>query len=320
MLARNAENLYWFGRYLERAENLARLAEVNLQASTEHLPADGSGPWGAVVATMGATVEYHEALRANPDLQPSDFLIYSTEYPQSLRSTIVRARNLAREVREHLSREVFEEINRLYLGTNPATAAADERSLRALYRTVRRGVAAVYGLFDNTVLFTEGRDWFRCGMYMERADMTSRIIDAKYFIILPSPEDVGGPLDRYQWMAVLRSVSALEAFRKRYHSGVTGQLVTDLLMFDRSFPRSLLFCVRAFSRHFDQATEQTPDARTVRALRGIALLDLDLRAADAARVIGAGLHEFLDTFQLRLGEVDQTVADDIFRAVPDTPA
>jgi len=317
MLSRTAESLYWLGRYLERAENLARLADVNLQVATEQI-GDAEEPWAAVIATMGATEAFEEALKKRPDLSPTDFVIYSTDYSQSLRSSITRARGLAREIREHLSREVFEEINRLYLGTNPTITARDARGMRSLYASVKRGVASIYGLFDNTVLFTEGREWFRCGMYLERADMTSRIIDAKYFVLLPSPEDVGGPLDRYQWMAVLRSASALEAFRKRHHT-VSGPRVADLLMFDRFFPRSLMFCAAALRRHFEQGTEATPDARAVRVVRSIALLELDLRAADASRVIGRGLHEFLDTFQLRLGEVNATMTEDIFRAVPDTP-
>ncbi|MEX2373457.1 MAG: alpha-E domain-containing protein [Dehalococcoidia bacterium] len=317
MLSRTAENLYWLGRYLERAEDVARLADVNLQASTEQMPTEGTEAWGAVIATMGASEAFEQARAERPSLTPADFVIYSQQFPQSLRSTITRARSLAREIREYLSREVFEEINRLYLTTN--RGATDEQSLRALYANVKRSVAAILGLFDNTVLLTEGREWFRVGLFLERADMTSRIIDTKYFVLLPSPDDVGGPLDRYQWMAVLRSASALEAFRKRYRGGVTGPRVADLLMFDRAFPRSLMFSVAALSRHFDRATAATPDTRSVRAARVIALLELDLRAADAADVIRTGLHEFLDEFQVRLNEVDVALTEDIYRALPDGP-
>lgn len=312
MLSRTAENLYWLGRFLERAENLARLADVNLQTTTEQT-SDGVEAWDAVIATMGAQEAFQEALAENPHLTPPDFVIYSTHYPQSLRSTISRARSLAREIREYLSREVFEEINRLYLGTSPAP----DESHRVLYANVKRSVAAILGLFDNTVLLTEGREWFRCGVFLERADMTSRIIDTKYFILLPSPDDVGGPLDRYQWMSVLRSASALEAFRKRHRGTVTGPRVADLLMFDRDFPRSLMFCLAALRRHFERATAETPDSRSVRAAREIALLELDLRAADSANVIQTGLHQFLDEFQLRLGRIDQALTEDIFRSVPE---
>ncbi len=315
MLSRTAESLYWLGRYLERAENLARLADVNLQTSTEQT-SDGVEAWDAVIATMGAQDAFSEAQEDNPGLTPADFVIYSTQYPQSLRSTISQARGLAREIREYLSREVFEEINRLYLSTSRSPG---DESHRVLYANVKRSVAAILGLFDNTVLLTEGREWFRCGLFLERADMTSRIIDTKYFILLPSSDEVGGPLDRYQWMSVLRSASALEAFRKRHRGTVTGARVAGLLMFDREFPRSLVFCLLALRRHFERATADTPDARSVAAEREIALLELDLRAADSADVIRSGLHQFLDEFQARLGRVDQALRDDIFRALPEAP-
>lgn len=325
MLSRTAEHLYWLGRHLERADNLARLADVNVQASTELLAtADAGSPqiWDAVIATIGARDTFDAAVAENPGLTPVEFIIYSLKYPQSLRSTIGAARAMAREIREYLSREVFEEINRLYLTTS--RAVTDEQSLRALYANVKRSVAAILGLFDNTVLLTEGREWFRCGLFLERADMTSRIIDAKYYILLPSLEDVGGPVDRYQWMAVLRSASALEAFRKRHQGAVTGPRVADLLMFDQGFPRSLVFCLLAMRRHFERATAATPDARSVRAAREVALLELDLRAANAANVIRAGLHEFLDEFQIRLQDFDRALMEDIFQAhltadLPDRP-
>ena len=215
MLSRVAENLYWLGRYLERAENMARVAAVNYKASVEERAADEDDAmlWDALVRAIGSQEGYAEARAASPSLASGEWLIFSHENPGSLRSTIALARGLARELREHISREVFEEINLLYL----ASSEADPRAgLRPYTATVQRGIAATFGLYDNTVLYDEGREWFRCGMYIERADMTSRIIDAKYYMLLPSIADVDGPLDRYRWLAILRSASAHEAFRKRY--------------------------------------------------------------------------------------------------------
>lgn len=333
MLARTAENLYWLGRYLERAENVARLADVNLQASTEQLAGTMTEAWEAVIATLGAQ-EAYEAARAEMiaaqgqsqvqslslgggttyahALTPADFLIFSPQYSMSLVSTIGRARSLARETREYLSREVFEEINRLYLSTS--RASTQEQALPALYANVKRSVAAILGLFDNTVVLSEGREWFRVGLFLERADMTARIIDTKYFVLLPSIQDVGGPIDRYQWMAVLRSASALEAFRKEHRGAVTGPRVVSMLMFDRNFPRSLAFSVSALRRHFERATEDTPDARVIRAAREAALIEFDLRAANADNVIYSGLHEFLDEYEARLNAIDLALMEDIFRA------
>jgi len=323
MLARTAENLYWLGRFLERAENVARLADVNLQASTEQLVGSPAEAWEAVIATLGAQEEYEAAQEqiqggsgaVQVQVSPADFLIFSPQYSISLVSTIGRARALARETREYLSREVFEEINRLYLSTT--RASTQQQALPALYANVKRSVAAILGLFDNTVVLSEGREWFRVGVFLERADMTARIIDTKYFVLLPSVDDVGGPIDRYQWMAVLRSASALEAFRKQHRGAVSGPRVVSMLMFDRNFPRSLAFSVAALRRHFERATVDTPDSRAIRAARETALLELDLRAADASNVIHKRLHEFLDEYEGRLNAIDRALAEDIFRARPD---
>ncbi|MBM4409882.1 MAG: alpha-E domain-containing protein [Chloroflexi bacterium] len=315
MLSRVAENLYWLGRYLERAENVARMAEVNYNASVEQRATGGDDAelWTALIGALDAEEEYAAAAAATPGLSPGDWLIFSEANPNSLRSTVSLARSLARELREHLSREVFEEINLLYLS---AARAPHTAGMRPFTASVKRTVAAIVGLFDNTVLLNEGREWLRCGLFIERADMTSRIVDAKYFILLPSPEDIGGTLDTYQWMGILRSASALEAFRKRYRGAITGVRVAELLLLDDDFPRSLRFCVSALIRHFERATEATPRHQSLPAARELALLQLDMGAAEAEAIVETGLHEFLDLFQARLARLHDAMTEGIFLAVP----
>ena len=314
MLSRVAENLYWLGRYLERAENIARMAAVNYRASVEDsADEDEAVLWDALIHAVGSDVGYAETMASDAALTPGQWLIFSRSNPGSLCSTITHARGLARELREHISREVFEEINLLYLAS---TDAASSRGLRQYTATVQRGVAATLGLYDNTVLFDEGREWFRCGMFMERADMTSRIIDAKYYMLLPSIADVDGPLDRYHWLSILRSASAHEAFRKRYRGSIRGPLVAELLILDSAFPRSLRFCVSALERHYGLATTGTPRMRALPVARELALLDLELSSTDTGEIMRAGLHEFLGEFQSRLSRVHDSMMEDILRAVP----
>jgi len=315
MLSRVAENLYWLGRYLERAENVARMAEVNYNASVEQRADGGEDAelWSALLGALDAREAFEAAHRTDPTLSPGHWLIFSEANPASLRSTVGLARSLARELREHVSREVFEEINLLYLS---AARAPHATGMRPFTASVKRTVAAIIGLFDNTVLLNEGREWLRCGLFIERADMTSRIVDAKYFILLPSPQDVGGTLDTYQWMGILRSASALEAFRKRYRGAITGVHVAELLMLDEDFPRSLRFCVAALARHFERATEATPRAQALPAARELAVLQLELGAAYAAEIVESGLHEFLDEFQVGLGRIHHAMTDGMFRASP----
>ena len=311
MLSRVAENLYWLGRYLERAENIARMARVEHEVSLE----SGQEIWHSLVSTTASNQLFWDTLIESPELSHSEFLIYSMQNPASLRSTLLRARELARGLREHISREVWEEINGLYLflGLRKQYTAND---IHDFCTETQRRTQTILGLYDNTVLRDEGREWFRCGMYLERADMTSRIVDAKYHILLPRGDAVGGAFDRFQWVAVLRSASAREAYRRMGNSEVDGVNVAQLLIFSQEFPRSLAFCVQALQRHCQLATAQTPKRRRAAAERGIALLHLDVGAMDMEQLLDDGLHEFIDAFQQRLIEIDRAITDDIFRAEP----
>lgn len=317
MLSRVAENLYWLGRYLERAENAARMADVDYHASFE---SGGRGPagglWESLIIATGAGAAYREARAADSLLSAADFLILAEGNPNSIRSTVRQARTLARAVREHVSREVWEEVNQLYFALEARTRV-HEPELYDLCRSVKHGVETASGLYDNTALHDEGREWFRCGLFIERADMTSRILDSKYHVLLPSPTEVGGPLDRVQWTAVLKSASAWEAFRKVSHADVDGPRVAEMLVFNPDFPRSLLFCVRALHNAYRNAAARTPAAHAVHADRLLALLALDLSALDIALVLADGLHEFLVTFQRRLIEVHGALTDHIFRLIPE---
>ena len=320
MLSRVAENLYWLGRDLERVENIARMAEVSHAVAIEAGGAEGGEQqaWDAVLAATGSLALYAEAHAEDPLLSPAEFLLLSSANPNSLRRTLVMARSLARELREQLSREVWEEINRIYLDVHATrTDFRDFRDgMNAFCDSVRSGVASVLGLFDNTVLMDEGRDWFRCGVYIERAEMTSRIVDTKYFVLLPAADDIGGGIDRAQWVSVLRSASAWQAFRITHRGAITGPRVATMLVRSEQFPRSLYFCIRAFRRHFDAASDRTPASQTIHVARELALLDLDLRSIDEGALVRQGLHEFMSSFQARLIDVDRLVHEHIFHVVP----
>lgn len=316
MLSRVAENLYWLGRNLERAENISRMAEVSYFASVEAGGLDADPQlWDAVITATGAHARFEEARQADPLVSPGEFLLLSTENPNSLRSTLNYARRLARGLREHLSGDVWEEINRIYLEVRRAGPVGGS-DMAEFYDSVRRSIAAIFGLFDNTVQLDEGRDWFRCGIFIERADMTSRIIDAKSYVVLPAGQEVGGSIDRVQWTSVLRSAGARQAFRMTHRAPPSGPAVAAMLVLSERFPRSLRFCVRAFRRHYEGATALTPPAVSVHVSRELALLDLDLASLDERRLIDERLHDFLDTFQARLSGIDEHLHGQIFRLIP----
>lgn len=317
MLSRVAENLYWLGRYLERAENAARMVDVEYHTSVERgdVFEQEVSTWDALIAANGAEEEFKAARKEDPLLEPSDFLVMSQLNSNSIRSTVTRSRELARGLREHISREIWEEINTLHLQLS-RRGRLRESDLFDLCGSVKRSVESVYGRFDNAALFTEGRDWFRCGLFVERADMTSRILDTKYHLLLPSIDEVGGPLDRFQWTAILKSASAWEAFRKIRMGDVSGVRVVEMLVFREDFPRSLTFCMKALNRHYQNATAQTPAGQRVHAEREIMLLELDLRTLDIDALIVSGLHEFFDSFQERLMNIDSLMRRYVFKATP----
>jgi uncharacterized alpha-E superfamily protein len=318
MLSRTAEDLYWLGRRLERAENVARMVHVDYHASieagavVEHVP----HTWDALIAATGAHDAFAAAREEDPRRSPTEYLVLARDNPNSIRSTVAAARELARTLRPHISREVWEEVNTLHLSLHRREDVRDTE-IYDLCGGIKRSIETVFGLYDNTVLFDEGRDWFRCGLFVERADMTSRILDTKYHLLLPAVSEVGGPLDRYQWMAILRSASAWEAFRKSGSGEISGLRVASMLLFAPAFPRSILFCVRALQRHFRAATRETPPRQRVHGERAIALLELDLAAMDVQQAVRGGLHEYLDGIQIQIGDVNAALADHIFRALPD---
>jgi uncharacterized alpha-E superfamily protein len=316
MLSRTAENLYWLGRHLERAENAARMVDVEYHAAIESGAASAGDVWDALITATGAWQAFEHAKHDTWRLSPGDFLVLAPENPNSIRSLVERARFLARILREHISREVWLEINELHLDLQDHPPAR-QIDLFDLCNTVKRRIETIFGLYDNTVLFDEGRDWFRCGFYIERADMTSRILDAKYHILLPAPSEVGGTLDRFQWTAILRSASASEAFRKSNEGAATGPRVANMLIFSPAFPRSLTFCTLALLRHYRNATRDTPPAMRAPAERELVLIQLDLQAVTIEEVIERGLHEFLKEIQDRFIEADRVLGHSIFRALPE---
>ena len=317
MLSRTAENLYWLGRYLERCENVARIVDVEYHAGIEFGGAsEMAGLWDALITTTGAERLYKSATTDGKAIPPGDFLILSTQNPNSIRSVVNHARNLARGLREFISREIWTEINGLYLSL-AEQEHLDEAEVFDVCSRIKRSIETVFGLYDNTVLLEEGREWFRCGTYIERADMTSRILDAKYHILLPDISDVGGALDRFQWAAILRSASAWEAFRKTVRGTPSATRVADLLIHSERFPRSLTFCLMGLLRHYNNAAVRSPTKMRAPAEREITVLRLDIASESTTQILEAGLHEFLDTFQQRLTQIDRLLVDNIFRASPE---
>ena len=318
LLSRVAESLFWLGRYVERAENTARLLDVTYHGRLEPGTIELAGAvntWEALITTLGYSNLYGELYAEVTEQGVVDFLTVNRRNPSSIVSALTSARENARGCRDQLSSETWVAINRLHhatAGRNLHLIMAD--GLYDFCDSIRQGAQTFHGTAENTSLHDEGWHWLRCGVLIERADMVTRIVDSKYHLLMTSLEEVGGPLDRYQWGAVLRSVSGYEAFRRTHSEGMDASSVVGFLLLDRQFPRSLRACVDALRDVLDRATEGAEPRLRNPAMRQVTSLQNRLQFETQESLIGGGLHESLFHTQEAMAAISQAVSEAFFWA------
>ena len=317
LLSRVADALFWMGRYIERAENTARMLDVTYHGRLEPHLSDLAGAvntWEALVTTLGQDEIYVASSRKRmTETDVIEFLTVDRLNPSSISSSLASARENARSVRDFLSSETWVAINRLYHGT--AQRSLDGILSDGLYDfcdSIRQGTQLFHGTAENTSLHDEGWYWLRVGVLLERADMITRIVDSKYHLLMTSLDEVGGALDRHQWTAVLRSVSGYEAFRRTYADSVDASQVVDFLLLDEHFPRSLAACVDALQDALNHATEGADPHLRNPAMRDVTQLRSRLQFETAETLVGTGLHEFLESTQETIGVMNAAVSEAFF--------
>lgn len=308
LLGRTANGLYWMNRYIERAENMARMVDAGLRmALTRNESA--ADEWTSVVVSAGAEDAFRERYTEFSAATASDFLLRDRSNPSSVMSSMETARNNARMVRTALTRETWESINEAWMSfkrmlTGPIEAA----DLPAVLDAIKRETSLIRGTFHGTMLRNEIFDFSQIGTFVERADNTARILDVKYYVLLPSISWVGSTLDNYQWESILRSVSAHRSYRWIYDAEYKPTNIADYLILNARMPRSLAFCYRNIAAslrlladgygvvHPSQTMAEAMSAR--------------LKTGSIKEIFDTGLHEFLDVFiadNNRLG--DQVALD-----------
>ena len=306
MLSRVAESLYWLSCYIERAENNSRILDVNLQLTLDmdHCDHDEKRSWSPILATLEDQTLFNENYPTVTADGVCEFVTFAKENPNSILSSVSRARENARTVREYISSEMWERINSLYLWLNSVQARQIyAASAIDFYRHVVDCSHQFHGTTDATLTHGDGWNFLQLGKYLERADSASRIIDLKYHILLPSGEKVGGDVDTLQWIAVLKSCSAFEAYRKIQTGQVTPWSVAEFIILHDSFPRSIRFCVERL-RHALHALSGSDLAHfSNEAERLAGRLSSDLNYARINDILNTGLHQYLDKIQLRLSEI-----------------
>jgi uncharacterized alpha-E superfamily protein len=314
MLSRVANSIYWMSRYLERAENVARFIDVNLNLTLD-LGEGVKQQWEPLVAISGDRETFGTRYRTATRDSVLRFLAFDLENPNSIASCLRSARENARTIREILPTELWEELNKIYLtvrGTDP-DAVVDQP--HELLMHVKNGSHLIVGLAEASMSHGEGWHFAQLGRLLERADKTSRILDVKYFILLPSAAEVGTPVDLIQWSALLKSASAFQMYH-RSRGRITPAQIADFLIFDRTFPRSMHFCLIHAERSLTRITGSARGRGATSAEQQLSRLGSQFDFAYIDDVIEEGLHEFIDRFQTRLNLVDDAIFETFFAIRP----
>lgn len=307
MLSRVAESIYWMSRYIERAENVARFVDVNLQLILDQ-PTGMQAQWEPLVATTGDDEIFEERYGEASRTTVLKFLTFDTENPNSIISCLRAARENARSIRENISSEMWEQINDAYLMVTETSEEWAMAEPHQFFTDIKVASHLFMGQTDNIMSHSEGWHFCQLGRLIERADKTSRIVDVKYFILLPSVSDVNTPFDDIQWGALLHSASAFEMYRKTYGLIAPNNVVAFLLL-DREFPRSVLYCLTKAEESLHAISGTPLETFSNPAEQGLGQLRSEFAFAQVDQILHIGLHEFLDAFQTKLNDV----GDDIYK-------
>ena len=310
LLSRVADSVYWTGRYVERAENVARFIGVNLHLMLD-MPSGSDKQWQPLIDTSGDARAFAARNIAATERNVIEFLAFDPENPNSIVSCVRAARENARSVRETISSEMWMQINDLYLLTRAADSGLGNGALADYFGKIRMGCHLFQGLTDATMSHNEAWHFLELGRNLERADKSTRLLDVKYFILLPSVRDVGTPFDDIQWSAVLKSVSGFEMYRKR-HGRIEPGLVADFLLLDPQFPRTVRFCLSAADDSLHAITATPPGTFSCPSEQQLGRLRSELDFAQTDSILSEGLHQFLDGLQRRMNSVDDCVLNDFF--------
>jgi len=312
MLSRVASNLYWMSRYVERAENTARVLDVTWRMSL--LAKDSAledQEWFAPLNITGTLFPYsgrHSEANAREVLH---FMALDPENPSSIYACSRQARENARAVRGAITSEMWEVLNSTWLEMQQMDEEKmNSRGISAFFDWVKERSHLFRGVTFGTMHRDDAYEFARLGTHMERADSTARILDVKYHVLLPSVKDVGGAVDYYQWSAVLRSVSAFESYRKVYRDVITPLKLAELLILRDDIPRSLRFCLR----QVHETLGHVQNAQSGETLRRAGQILSALQYGRISEIFAEGLHEYLTEFLKSMQDLSVHIQRSFFSA------
>jgi uncharacterized alpha-E superfamily protein len=310
MLGRTAQSMFWMSRQIERAENMTRLAEAGHRISLTPSSVEGHREdWRSTLVSAGVIDDFLEKYGEASFDKAIGFILFDDDNASSVRSCLRNARTNARAVRTKITRDMWEALNSTWLAYEPIKPAEiTDARLPDLLDWVRQRTALFRGALLGTILRDDGYFFSQLGAFVERADNTARILDVKYFILLPSNEMIGGEVDTYQWETILRSVSAHRSYHHVFHENYRPWNVADFLILRAAMPRSLRFCYDWLQAAVDGLSTlygtRLPSADLVAETRNM------LMTTDMKTIFQGGLHEFLTDFIDRNYRVTKAVATD----------
>ncbi|MEZ0390414.1 MAG: alpha-E domain-containing protein [Verrucomicrobium sp.] len=311
MLSRVANSLYWMSRYIERAENISRLLDVNLQLILDFSHLDDEQlkeHWLPILRSAGDEETFFKHYSVANSRTVTEFMTFREENPNSVISCLFSARENARQIRDQISLEMFEALNECYLFLKSKNAREIwDSGAHEFYDQIKKYSHLFQGLTNSTFSRNEGYEFIQFGKFLERADKTTRILDIKYHILLPNVSDVGGAVDAAQWQAVLRSASALEAYRRFHMSDILPKKVAEFLIFSESFPRSIRYSLERLNQYLHLLTETAMDVCNTPEEEAFAALLAEMKTLTIDDVFNRGLHEFLGNIQTTIDRLDDFI-------------
>ena len=294
MLSRTAENLYWSARYIERADSIARLLEVAYRIHLIPNTSEGYlNEWESILSASGIKDEYLNNYNTISKNKIEYFLLFDPNNNSSVKSCIQNARNNLKMVRTAVTLEVWNTINTWYHEIESYDKKKyDSRNLPQILDWIKKHVNLIKGTINNTQLMNDGFDFIYLGIFYERADFTARIIDVKYYILLPSSSYIGTQVDNFQWSMMLRSVSAYRGFKWAYgNTQIDYTKIIDFLILSDLCPRSIFYAVNKIRHHLNRLTTFYKSDNS--AHRKMITIHKGLSNSTSEQIIEFGLHEFL---------------------------
>lgn len=306
MLSRVAERLYWMTRYMERAENTARLINA-VTLMTLDMPGEATFGWHALLKVVGMDQSFFEHHPEANEAAVMQFLIQDERNPSSIMTCIAHARENTRTFREVLPWESWEWVNELYLyAKKELPGELDRRQRFEVLQGIIRRRQSIVGLLSGTMSRDGAFQFLRLGRNIERADMTSRILDVSYASTLPAYTPAGAQYDDLLWMNILKALSAYQMYRRYVSVHASSTQVIGFLLHDRRFPRTIAHCLAEVA----DVCQAMPQANGV--LNSVRSTQTILDSADSTQLATSGLHEFIDQIQIGLTSIDAALRERYF--------